>query len=220
MQIFLLQVTVKKCLRIIIFHKKCYFTHFDPILQQEENEDLHFRYTLHIKRTSKVWQDIFDADLFSTRYSRKMASGSLFFTKSVILPIFDPKLQREKNRSSLPLYFTYKNNLTSVASYLGRRSFWYNLQSNNGLRIIIFHKKWYFTLFWPYITIGRKKICTSAIAHISKEPHEWGKLSGVQIFLVQVTVKKWPQDHYFSQKVLFVGTPSLPPSVIVVFISL
>ena len=30
----------------------------------------------------------------------------------------------------------------------------------------------------------------------------------VQIFLVQVTVKKWPQDNYFSQKVLLVGTPN------------
>ena len=56
--------------------------------------------------------------------------------------------------------------------------------------------------------MGReKKICTSAIPNISQEPHECGKLSGVQIFLVQVTVKNWPQDHYFSQKVLLVGAP-------------
>ena len=53
-----------------------------------------------------------------------------------------------------------------------------------------------------------KKICTSTIPHISQEPHECGKLSGVQIFSVQVTVEKWPQDHYFSQKVLLVGTPN------------
>ena len=44
------------------------------------------------------------------------------------------------------------------------------------------------TYFWPNITTGREeKICTSAIPHISEEPQECGKLSGVQIFLVQVT---------------------------------
>ena len=52
--------------------------------------------------------------------------------------------------------------------------------------------------------MGREgNICTSTIPNISQEPHECGKLSGVQIFLVQGTVKKWPQDHYFSQKVIF-----------------
>ena len=50
----------------------------------KENRDLHFRYTTHIKRTSRVWQDIWVADLFSTGYSRKMVSGSLFFTKSAL----------------------------------------------------------------------------------------------------------------------------------------
>ena len=52
-----------------------------------------------------------------------------------------------------------------------------------------------------------KKICISAIPQISQESHDCGKLSGVKIFLVQVTVEKWPQDHDFSQKVLLVGTP-------------
>ena len=33
-------------------------------------------------------------------------------------------------------------------------------------------------------------------------------IAEVQIFLVQVTVEKWSQDHYFSQKVLLVGTPN------------
>ena len=33
-----------------------------------------------------------------------------------------------------------------------------------------------------------KKNWTTAIPHISQEVHEYGKLSGVQIFLVQVTV--------------------------------
>ena len=84
----------------------------------KEKKDLHFRYTTHITRTSRVWQDIWGADLFSTSYSRKMASGSLFFTKS------DPILQQEgKKRSALLLYHTYHKNLTSVASYLVCRSF-------------------------------------------------------------------------------------------------
>ena len=47
-------------------------------------KDLHFRYTPHIKRTSRVWQSIWGVDLFSTRYSRKMALGSIFFTKSAL----------------------------------------------------------------------------------------------------------------------------------------
>ena len=63
--------------------------------------------------------------------------------------------------------------------------------------------------------MGReKKICTSAKPHISQEPYECGNLSWVQIFLVQVTVEKWPQDHYFSQKVLLVGTPNIIKSII------
>ena len=63
------------------------------------------------------------------------------------------------------------------------------------------------TYFSPNITTRRKrKIYTSAIQNISQEPHECGKLTGVQIFLVQVTIPKWPKDHYLSQKVLLVGT--------------
>ena len=48
----------------------------------KEKKDLDTRYTTHITRTSRVWQAIGCADLFSTSYSRKMASGSLFFRKS------------------------------------------------------------------------------------------------------------------------------------------
>ena len=47
-------------------------------------KDLHFRYTTHITRTSRVWEAIWSAYIFSTCYSRKMASGSLFFTKSAL----------------------------------------------------------------------------------------------------------------------------------------
>ena len=66
------------------------------------------------------------------------------------------------------------------------------------------------THFWTNITTGRgKKIWTTAIPHISQEVHEYGKLSGVQIFLVQVTVKKWPHIHYYWSKVLLVSTPLL-----------
>ena len=48
-------------------------------------KDLHFRYTTHITRTSQVWQDIWVADIFSTSYSQKMASGSLFSQKVLLL---------------------------------------------------------------------------------------------------------------------------------------
>ena len=47
-------------------------------------KDLHFRYTKHITRTSRVRQAIWGAGIFSTSYNRKMASGSLFFTKSAL----------------------------------------------------------------------------------------------------------------------------------------
>ena len=64
------------------------------------------------------------------------------------------------------------------------------------------------TYFEPNITTGREnKIFTSATPHISKETHKCGKLYGVQIFLLQVTVEKWPQDSYFLQEVLLVETP-------------
>ena len=87
-------------------------------------KDLHFRYTKHITRTSRVWQSTRGADLFSTSYSQRMASGSLFFTKSASLPIFDPILQQEgKKRYTLPLYQTHHKKLSSVASYLGCRYF-------------------------------------------------------------------------------------------------
>ena len=80
-------------------------------------KDLHFRYKTHITRTSRVCQAIRGADIFSTSYSRKMASGSLFFTKSAILPIFDPILQRErKKRSTIPLNPTYHKNLKISAT--------------------------------------------------------------------------------------------------------
>ena len=51
-----------------------------------------------------------------------MASGSLFFTKSAILPIFDTILilQREgKKKSVLQIYHPYQKNIIIVASYPG-----------------------------------------------------------------------------------------------------
>ena len=47
-------------------------------------KDLLFRYTTPITRTSQVWKAIWGADIFSTSHSRKMASGSLFFTKNAL----------------------------------------------------------------------------------------------------------------------------------------
>ena len=52
----------------------------------------------------------------------------------------------------------------------------------------------------------KKKIWTTAIPHISQEPHECGKLSGVQIFLVQVTVKMC--DQILLANLLAAVTPS------------
>ena len=51
-----------------------------------------------------------------------------------------------------------------------------------------------------YYNGKEENICTSAIPHISKEPHECGKLSEVQIFLVQVTVKKMASGSLFFTK--------------------
>ena len=39
----------------------------------KERKDLHFRYTTYITRTSRVWQAIWGAYIFSTSYSQKMA---------------------------------------------------------------------------------------------------------------------------------------------------
>ena len=108
---------------VFFFSNLGQFLEINDFLTQYNNgkgkKDLHFRYNTHIKRTSKLWQAIWGADIFSTKKS-KMASGSLFFTKSAILPIFDPILQREgRKRSGLKLYHPYGKNLTSVASYLG-----------------------------------------------------------------------------------------------------
>ena len=47
-------------------------------------KDLQFRYTTHITRTSRVWKAIWGADLFSTSYSQKMASGYFFKAKSAL----------------------------------------------------------------------------------------------------------------------------------------
>ena len=44
--------------------------------------------------------------------------------------------------------------------------------------------------------------------HITRTSRLWQAIWGAD-FLVQVTVEKWPQDHYFSPKVLLVGTPSI-----------
>ena len=64
----------------LFFTKSAILPIFDPILQRERKKDLHFRYTTHITRTSQVWQAIWGADIFSTSYSQKMASGSLFLS--------------------------------------------------------------------------------------------------------------------------------------------
>ena len=47
----------------------------------------------------------------------------------------------------------------------------------------------------------------SYTAHMTKTSLVWQSIWGTDI-LVQKKVEKWPQDHYFSQKVLLVGTPT------------
>ena len=56
--------------------------------------------------------------------------------------------------------------------------------------------------FWPNITTGSKKICTSDIPHISQEPHECGKLSEVQIFLVQKKSKIASGSLFFTKSAI------------------
>ena len=104
-----------------IFGNKLFLTQY---YNRKGKKDLTLHYNTYITITLRVWKTIWGADIFSTSYSREMASGSLFFTKSAILPIFDPILQREGNKTSaLSLYHTYHKNLTSVARYLGCRSY-------------------------------------------------------------------------------------------------
>ena len=79
-----------------------------------------------------------------------MASGSIFFTKRAILPIFDPILILQRT--------------------------------------------------------GKKNMDFSYTTHIKRTSRVWQAIWGPYI-LVQKS-QKWPQDYYFSQKVLLVGTPT------------
>ena len=203
----------------------------------KENKYLDFRYTTHITRTSRVWQAIWGADIFVQKKS-KMASGSLFFTKSAILPIFWPNITTGREKRDLD--FSYTNYITRTSqvwqaiwvSYLfgtksrkwpqdhyfsqkvlfypfltqyynGKREkdlefsytthikrtsrVWQSIwgadifstrKSENGLRIIIFHKKCYFTHFWPNITTRREKKSGLQLYH----PYH-KKLTSVAIYL-------------------------------------
>ena len=123
-QIFFVQKKVENGLRIINFHKKCYFTHFWPNITtgREKRSALQLYHPYHKNLTSVA--SYLGSIYFKYKTSQKMASESLFFTKSAILPISDPILQREgKKRSGLQLYHPYHNNLTSLARYLWSRSF-------------------------------------------------------------------------------------------------
>ena len=55
---------------------------------------------------------------------------------------------------------------------------------------------------------GKKYLHFRYTTHITRTSRVWQAIWGSD-FLVQVTVKKWPQNHYFSQKVLLVGTPNI-----------
>ena len=103
-----------------IFGNKLFF---DPILQREgkKKSGIQLYHPYHKNLTSVA--SYLGSRSFYYEKKSKMASGSLFFTKSAILPIFDPILQREGKKSGLQLYHPYHKNLTSVASYLGYRYF-------------------------------------------------------------------------------------------------
>ena len=57
---------------------------FDPILQREGKKYLHFSYTTHITRTSRVWQDIWGPDLFSTKKVKTWPQDH-YFSQKVLL---------------------------------------------------------------------------------------------------------------------------------------
>ena len=129
--------------------------------------------------------------------------------------LFYPFLTQYYNRKEgKDLHFRYTNHIT-ITSRVWQAIWGVDLfttkKVENGLRIIIFHKKWYFTHFWPNIdiTTGRKKkIWSLDIPPISQETHECGKLSGVQIFLVQKSQKMASGSLFFTKSAL-VGTPSI-----------
>ena len=98
------------------------------------------------------------------------------------------------------LHFRYTNHITRT-SQVWQAIWGADLFSTNGLRIIIFHKKCYFTHFWPYITTRKKNLDFSYTTHITRTSRVWQAIWGTDLLVKKS--RKWPQDHYFSQKVLF-----------------
>ena len=184
-----------------IFGNKIFF---DPILQQEGGKDMHFRYTKHIKRTSRVWKSIWGADLFSTCYSRKMTSGSLFFTKSAILPIFDPILQQEGGKD---LHFRYTTHITRTSRVW--KSIW-----GAYLLVHVIFEKWpqdhYFSqkvLFYPFLTQyynrkGKKDLHIRFITHIKRTSLVWQSIWGSDIFSTSYGRKKASGSLFFTKSAL------------------
>ena len=120
-QIFLVQKSRKWPQDHYFFTESAILPIFDPILQREGGKNMDFRYTTYIKRTSRLCQAICGPDIFGTK---KVENGLriIIFTKSAILPIFDPILilqQEGKKKSGPQIYHPYHKNLMSVASYLG-----------------------------------------------------------------------------------------------------
>ena len=112
------------------FSNLCQFLEINYFLTQYYNrkgrKDLFLSYTTHITRKSRLWQAIWGPDLFSTKKVEKWPQDHYFSQKVLFYPF-------------LTQYYNGKG----------------------------------------------KKIWTSDIPPILKEPHYCGKLSGVQIFLVQ-----------------------------------
>ena len=65
----------------------------------------------------------------------------------------------------------------------------------------------FLTQYWYYNGKKWKNLDFSYTTHITRTSRVWKVIWGPDIFCTK-KVEKWPQDHYFSQKVFLVGTPT------------
>ena len=70
-------------------------------------KDLHFRYTTHITRTSRVWQAIWGADIFSTSYSQKWPQDHYFSQKVLLVGTPTVITQEQRHRGGQELFPAY-----------------------------------------------------------------------------------------------------------------
>ena len=112
-----------------------------------KKKGLHLRYTNHIKITSRVWQVIWGPDIFSTKKSRKWPQDH-YFSQKVLFYLFLTQYYNRKERKGLHLrYTTHIKRNSRVWQAIWGPYIFSTKKVENGLRIIIFHKKCYFTHF-------------------------------------------------------------------------